>query len=72
MSGFSPPLDFIVASECIYNLRYGDVLLSSIRALAGPETIILFAYAERQPSEEKNFFATVEEHFEITNVWAAS
>jgi len=68
VSGFTPPLDFVVASECIYNLRYGDVLLRTLRDLAGPETVVLFAYAERQPTEEAHFLDSVKEHFEVSSV----
>ncbi|KAL6042922.1 Methyltransferase-like protein 21A [Balamuthia mandrillaris] len=57
------PVDYLVVSECIYNLKYGDALLSSMTALSNPHTVILFAYAQRQPEEEDKFFAKVKEHF---------
>jgi predicted nicotinamide N-methyase len=65
VSPFNPPLDFLIVSECIYNLRYGDELLASMRALSDSKTIILFAYAQRQPEEEAKFFAKVSQHFDI-------
>ena len=52
-----PPFDYIVASECIYNMRYAPALLTTVNKLAGPGTVVLFAYASRNPDEERRWFA---------------
>ena len=56
-AGLRPPFDLVVASECIYNMRYAPALLETINALSGAATTVLFAYASRNQPEEERWFA---------------
>lgn len=55
-AALNPPFDIILASECIYNMRYAPALLSTINALQGPKTTVLFTFASRNPDEEHRWF----------------
>lgn len=48
--------DVIVVCECIYNGRMHEDLISTIRALAEPHTVVYVCYAERHPEAESLFF----------------
>ncbi len=39
MRDFNPPMDIIIVSECIYNLKYADGLVSSMLALSDAKVI---------------------------------
>jgi predicted nicotinamide N-methyase len=63
------PVDFVVASECIYNMKYAPMLFGTIRALSAPDTVIFFAYASRNAEHEAIWFRdVVSKHYSVEEV----
>jgi predicted nicotinamide N-methyase len=62
--GNGRPLDCILASEVIYLPECVPLLLSTLRDLSGPETIILMYISERHPQASADWWATMPTAFE--------
>jgi predicted nicotinamide N-methyase len=62
--GNGRPLDCILASEVVYLPECVPLLLSTLRDLSGPETIILMYISERHPQASADWWATMPEVFE--------
>eukprot|EP00026_Physarum_polycephalum_P008046 Phypoly_transcript_08122.p1 GENE.Phypoly_transcript_08122~~Phypoly_transcript_08122.p1 ORF type:complete len:273 (-),score=33.51 Phypoly_transcript_08122:91-909(-) len=68
ISEFSPPFDFLIASDVIYNATAHRALVNVISLLASNNTTIYVAYQERGvPGSQEKFFGIMQEKGFIEN-----
>ncbi|XP_064652156.1 protein N-lysine methyltransferase METTL21D-like [Lineus longissimus] len=71
VTDFGTP-DVLLLADCIYYGESLEPLVSTIKDLSGPETIVLCCYEERttgnKPELEKKFFQLIREHFDVDEI----
>lgn len=65
---FSPPVDFILAADCVYNEDSVGIFLGTMRALWGPRTIAAICNEFRSESVHAEFQRQCSEYFTMKKV----
>mmetsp|Transcript_51029 Transcript_51029/g.119730 ORF Transcript_51029/g.119730 Transcript_51029/m.119730 type:complete len:216 (+) Transcript_51029:2-649(+) len=67
-SGFSPPLDVVLAADVVYEPAVVPRFVECLSELCGPQTLCLLAFFERVPAAGSEFWKQLPMHFDFEKV----